>query len=237
MIYDTTYGKECKFFKDTIVKICNFGDSVSIGDDSTVISSLLEGHNAINRRCYINDSKVGCGTYIGINTTVHFSRIGRFCSIAENVGIGLGSHDYTKVSMMPIFRYKQLFDGLDVRQAYTQNTTEENKSAINTVVGSDVWIGSGAKILSGINIGDGAVVGAGAVVTKDVEPYSIVVGVPAKKIKMRFNESIIKSLLEIRWWDFPNNVIAENMSLLTESDITEEVIKKLYNIKQSLSMK
>lgn len=94
-------------------------------------------------------------------------------------------------------------------------------------VGNDVWIGGGAIVLSGLRVGHGAVIGAGAVVTKDIEPYSIVAGVPARKIGMRFDAETIDQLLRIRWWDWPLEKIILHKKLLFEVKMSSEVLDKL----------
>ena len=105
-----------------------------------------------------------------------------------------------------------------------------------TILGNDVWVGTNAVILGGLTIGDGAVIGAGAVVTKDVEPYSIVVGNPAREIKKRFSDQIIASLLEIKWWDFPPDVLAKYVGLLNK-EVNLDTVNNLKEIKIALEGK
>ena len=93
----------------------------------------------------------------------------------------------------------------------------DNKGDI--VIGNDVWIGYEAVILSGVHIGDGAVIGARAVVTRDVAPYTVVGGVPAKKIKLRFDKETVRQLLVLRWWDWPVEKIQENLSAITQGNL------------------
>ena len=97
-------------------------------------------------------------------------------------------------------------------------------------IGNDVWIADGAKILKKANIGDGACVGAGAVVTKDVPPYAIVAGVPARIIKYRFSEKIIEELLKIRWWDWPEDIFLKYMPELIMSEVNEQTIERMKEI-------
>ena len=89
----------------------------------------------------------------------------------------------------------------------------------DTVIGNDVWIGMDAVVMPGVTVGDGAIVSARAVVVKDVEPYTIVGGNPAKLVKRRFSDEVTAALLDIRWWDWPIEVIEANLALITGSDI------------------
>ncbi len=130
--------------------------------------------------------------------------VGAFCSIASNVSIGDGEHPTSWLSSHPFQYGKSAFSFWSEFEEYEgalRLPREISKSA--PVIGNDVWIGGGSIILRGVVIGDGAIVAAGSVVTRDVEPYSIVGGVPAKLIKMRFNDSIVSRLLKSQWWKLP----------------------------------
>lgn len=96
-----------------------------------------------------------------------------------------------------------------------------------TIIGNDVWIGNGAIILRGINVGDGAVIGAGAVVTKDVEPYTIVVGAPARPLKKIFSDEIISELLDLQWWNWSVDRIREKRELLLSEPLSLGILKEL----------
>ena len=108
----------------------------------------------------------------------------------------------------------------------------EEKS--KTTIGNDVWIGNGAIVINGVKVGDGAIIGAGAVVTKDVPPYCIVVGSPARVIKKRFDDAVIERLLKVQWWNWPLEKIAENERLLRGEELTEANLQKLEMIKASI---
>jgi acetyltransferase-like isoleucine patch superfamily enzyme len=132
--------------------------------------------------------------------------IGAFCSITNGVIImvGGGGHNPNFVSTYPFPSYPKLW-----------GTHEEYKIKNGSVnIGNDVWIGLGVIILPGVTIGDGAVIGAGSVVAKDIEPYTIVVGNPAKTVRKRFTDKEIKRLLEIKWWDWPDKKIKDNTKYL-----------------------
>lgn len=154
---------------------------------------------------------VGEHTYFSHSTHIANKKdvyIGKYCSLANGVCIGVGNHPYQYLTTHP-FTYMdndiQLYGDMPVEP---ENRVEIPKPQ-KTIIGHDVWIGHNAIVIGGVTIGDGAIVGAGAVVTKDVEPYSIVGGVPARHIKYRFSEEIRKELVELKWWDLPYNIVAK----------------------------
>ena len=136
--------------------------------------------------------------------------IGKFCSIACGARFLFNSANHTMRSLstypFPLFFEEWGLDPGDVAASW------DNKGDI--VIGNDVWIGYEAVILAGVTIGDGAVIGTRAVVTKDVLPYTIVGGVPARPIKKRFSDKTITDLLEIRWWNWPREKIARNLAAI-----------------------
>ena len=133
--------------------------------------------------------------------------VGKFCSIACGAKFLFNSANHSLTSLatytFPLFFEEWGLEKQRVRDAW------DNKGDI--VIGNDVWIGYEAIILSGVTVGDGAIIGSRAVVTKDVPPYTIVDGVPAKPIRKRFDENTIAALLQVRWWDWPEKRIQENI--------------------------
>jgi len=134
-------------------------------------------------------------SFCGYDCEIIHAEIGSFTSIANNVVIGGAKHPIDWVSTSPVF-----YSGRDsVTKKFSNFDLNETKK---TIIGNDVWIGRSAIIISGVNIGNGAVIGAGAVVTKDVPPYAIFAGNPAKLIRFRFEDNIVIALKEIKWWNF-----------------------------------
>lgn len=180
-------------------ELCSFEDNVII--DSF---DRFEGMNRLTTDVTFLTSSIGYASYIGTGSFIKNTKIGRYTCIATDVVTVAGSHPTSKfVSIHPAFYSTR-------KQAGFTYVSEEKFSDFNYIdkhqkftvmIGNDVWIGSGVKIMEGVTIGDGAVVAAGAIVTKDVPPYAIVGGVPAKIIKYRFDEETIKKLLELKWWE------------------------------------
>ena len=142
--------------------------------------------------------------------------IGKYCSISRNVIIFLGSEHRTDwISTYPF----------PVLWEEAKGIPGHPSTKGDVIIGNDVWIGYGVTILSGVNIGDGAVIGAGSVVTKNIPPYAVVAGNPCHVIKYRFDEGTIKKLLEIRWWDWPDQRVRENLKYIC-SDAMDEFIKR-----------
>lgn len=142
-------------------------------------------------------------------------RIGKFCSIACGAKFIFTSANH-KLSSLSTYPFPLFFEEWDLDKA---NLTDSWDNKGDIAIGNDVWIGYEAVVMQGVTIGDGAIIGARAVVTKDIPPYTIVGGVPAKPIRKRFPDEIISRLLEIKWWDWPDEKIKRNISAIQSGNI------------------
>ena len=200
-IYPRSGDKQTIYLKPVISN-----PNISIGDftmyNDFVNDSLLFEKNNVLYHYPLNKDKL---------------MIGKFCSIACGAKFIFNSANHTLTSLstypFPIFFEEWELDRKDVANAW------DNKG--NIVIGNDVWIGYEAVIFAGVTIGDGAIIGTRAVVTKDVPPYTIVGGVPAKPIRKRFSENVIKTLLEIKWWDWSREKISEKIHAIQTGEIDQ----------------
>lgn len=224
-VKNTDCKANVKIWKNTYVKDSIFNENVVIGDFSRIENCIFQNNVNIQRNNLIYSSEIGRYTYTGKNLTCWHSKIGSFCSLSWNVSIGGANHDYTRITTSA-FLYSDLFDLKGENNGYERF---ENYCEI----GDDVWIGCGAVICRNVKIGIGAVIAANAVVTKDVEPYTIVAGVPAKKIKSRFSQEITEKLKLIRWWEFPKEYIKNNFELFN-SYPTIEILERLMKLRNQL---
>lgn len=199
-------------FRRKIVKI----DITCCLDASNV---ECEGNNVFNKKSIFR-GRIGYGSYIGERSCLN-AVIGRYCSISSDVKTISGIHPTTDfVSTHPCFFSTKKQAGFTYvsNDCFTENIFVDTEQHL-VEIGNDVWIGSNVLIMPGIHIGDGAVVAAGAVVTKDVEPYSIVGGVPAKVIKRRFSDEQIKELLAIQWWNKNGDWIKQNAEAFSDINV------------------
>lgn len=196
-----------RYFLFLLNSISNiFNPAVSVL--SRVEYSKVSRKAKIWRFAKLYHSEVGDYSYVGPKARVIYAKIGKFCSIAGETCIGMGTHPLDYISSSPIFFSKKNGTG---KRWISENVDFKEYNTI--IIGNDVWIGSRAMILGGVTIGDGAVIGAGALVTKDVPPYAIVGGVPAKIIRYRFDNSKIEYLLKSKWWDESENELKSKISL------------------------
>ncbi len=176
---------------------------VYIGYYTTIFKSQIGNHTFIGSNVKLLNSTLGDHSYLNSNTLIQKTTIGKYTSIGSDVKCGLGKHPTDLVSTHPAF-YSNNKEYLTYSD---KNYFEEYQ---NIEIGNDVWIGINAVIMGGVKIGDGAIVAAGSIITKDVEPYSIVGGVPAKHIKFRIPENLIDKIKETRWWDKDEEWMAKN---------------------------
>lgn len=165
---------------------------------SAIKNSVVDSTAKIESGTSFYSSRIGRHSFCGYDCEVYQADIGNFTSIANGVVIGGARHPMEWVSMSPVF-----YAGRDsVKAKFSVHNLDEPRKV---GIGHDVWIGRSAIILSGVSIGNGAVIGAGSVVTKDVPPYSIVAGNPAKLIRYRFDQDTVAKLTRIQWWDWPDS--------------------------------
>ena len=161
----------------------------------------ISDNNSFERNCrlggpaYIAGSKFGAYSYVEIGCRVSLADVGRFCSIGPYAVIGTPEHPHSYVSTHPYF-YRAL-----PHIGYDLVAEDQHVDLVRTTLGHDVWVGHGAIVKGGVTIGHGAIIGAGAVVTRDVPPYAVVAGVPARLLRYRFERPVINALLDSRWWD------------------------------------
>lgn len=166
--------------------------------------TYFEGANSVQRFCTILNSSVGYGSYISSGCKLFNCKIGRYCSVAKKVEVIFGKHPTSNfVSTNPAFYSISTQNGLNFSDSnlFDEYDYVDRDEKYFVEIGNDVWIGYGAIIMAGVKIGDGAVIAAGAVVTKNIDPYAIVGGVPAKTIRYRFNTEDVQWLLDIKWWE------------------------------------
>ncbi len=160
---------------------------------------------AVAERVILREVSVGDYSYFERHGEAIYTTIGKFCSIAANVRLNALEHPLERITTHKVtYRPNEYFKYLGVDQGF-----RERRRARPVTIGNDVWIGHGAVVMPGVTIGDGAAVGANAVVTRDVAPYEIVAGVPAKRIRMRFEPETATRLQALAWWDWPAEKLAE----------------------------
>lgn len=186
-----------------------------------ITNSKISPTASVASGCNVISTEIGRYSYCSYDTCLVSCSIGNFCSISDHVYIGGAEHPMDWGSTSPVF---ENVGHTDLKKRFAKLNLPK---ARETIIGNDVWIAHGAIIKAGVSIGNGAVVGAGAVVTKDVPPYAIVGGCPAKVIKYRFDEETINMLIESKWWDLNDNILKQVAKYIKEPKKFCEEIKKI----------
>jgi len=204
----------CMFENRVQVRTSSIGEFVEVHENTKIFGCSFAGNNKVGAFCSVYNVEMGKFSYINDYSFANNVSIGKFCSIGPNFKVGYGTHPINFISTSPAF-YSQN-GGLGGSFAKREFFTPYQKAFI----GNDVWIGANVFINEGVTIGDGAIIGAGAVVTKNVPPYAIVGGVPAKVLRYRFNESIIENLLNSKWWELDEEWLKANNEYFTKQVTT-----------------
>jgi len=197
---------------------CVIRRGVSISEDS-----VLHEHVSLFSSVHVLSSQIGRFTYVQSSSEIIGADIGPFCSISKNVLIGAAEHVTNEVSTSPVF-----YDASQPLPLFLTSRRMVESTKPRTSIGADTWIGANCVIRSGVSIGIGAIIGASSVITKDVEPYSIVVGAPGREVGKRFNQDVISQLLSSCWWDFDESIL---LRLSPHFSVPEEFLLQLKALK------
>lgn len=205
-VLDSTLAERAAVYRMARVQHSALGVKAYVGDGARCDHSQLADHVRIDRFNHIFRARIGRRTYTGPGAVIMQAEIGAFCSIAWGVTIGPPEHDFRRVTSHS-FLYND-HDGLR-----PPGEIAYDRFAKPCVIGNDVWIGAQATVLRGVRVGDGAVIGAHALVTRDVPPYTIVAGVPARVRRERFDPALSARLQALAWWRLDDDRIREHYAL------------------------
>lgn len=191
------------------------GEEPHIHESARVRDSHVGAWTALGPNTTIQESTFGDYSYTAGDVSIVYADVGKFCSIASHVRINPGNHPTWRVTQHHM-TYRRVSYGLG---DHDDNEFFGWRREHRVVVGNDVWIGHGAILMPGVKVGNGAVIGAAAVVTRDVDPYTIVTGVPARPLRERFPREIWERIAATEWWDWPREMIEARIDDLCDMDL------------------
>ncbi len=231
-VVNTSIGRNVLINKNCRVLNSNLADAVTIQDHSCILNSKLHNNITINSQGFLSNVAMDKFSYVSSNSKLDLVEVGSFCSLGPELICGYGEHPTDFLSTNPVFfsTLKQCGTSFADKDYF-----QERKKIF---IGHDVWIGARVFIKDGVRIGNGSIIGAGAVVVKDIPDYAIVGGVPAKILRFRFSDEIIRELLDIQWWNWSEDKLLKAQAYFVKKDIYSfiEWTRKEELINKSLSV-
>lgn len=227
VVENTSGDASSKIYENCRVFDSKLDARSTIGDFSTVRSSTLGERSTIQRYGDIWGLELGRYSCVGRMCTIQETKIGSFCALADYLTIGCDDHDYKMITTHPFWHDSSwgISDDVEFSKQYRKKEYEPPCE-----IGNDVWFGAGVIVCRNVRIGNGCVIGAGAVITKDIPPYSVVVGTPGRVIKKRFSDDVIARLEKCEWWNLPLSVIKDNLALFQDGHLDEVKMAKLESL-------
>lgn len=185
-----------------------------IHPSAQVSDCTLGAWTEVGERTKIAESNMGDYSYVVNDADIIYSDIGKFCSIAAHTRINPGQHPLDKPALHHFTYRSEIFDLGEKDSDFFQQRRENR-----VTIGHDVWVGHGAVIQGGVEVGNGAVIGSGAVVTRSVEAFTIVTGIPARPMRQRFDPETIEQLQDLAWWDWPHDKLQSALHDFRRLDI------------------
>lgn len=210
---DNVVGIIQRRIQNKLIKNRKKRQGCSFGRNTWILGTELEGYNKLSGGVRLYNSNMGYASYVGSYSHLEKVKIGRYTCIGQNVkNINANHSSRDFVSIHPCFYSTQRQSGFTYveKNLFAEHSYVDNQNRWFNVIGNDVWIGTNTVLLGGVSIGDGAIVGAGSVVTKDVPPYAVIGGTPARILRYRFTDDQIKKLLKVHWWDRDKEWMAAN---------------------------
>ena len=210
---ESTIGAFSTIGQNSSIKQSDISHNVKLWHNVSVEHTSIQNYVSIGPDCTIDSTNISSFTYLGKECWLKKVNIGKYCSIAQNFTCGPGNHPTHMISTSPVFYFRYPVCGMSF------SNEDAVKESYTSIVGHDVWIGANVFVKSGVTIGNGAIVAAGAMVMKDVAPYSIVGGVPAKEIRKRYAAEDIELLEAIQWWNWPEEYLREAVPLIQKGNV------------------